>query len=292
MVAYKKSASALILSAAVVSAQNGTIPYVPEVVDITYTTHCEHAPCEKPAVPHGWEVKTKWCEHGCGPEPTYVPVTECPWETPAPTPACYGAECHKDEIICPDSKTYTHYYVKPTPAPPAPPAPPVYPPKCEGEGCHPMPPPPKCEGEGCYPAPPPKCEGEGCYPPPPPPPAPPVYPPKCEGEGCHPKPMPYPTGTPAPPPPPPTCEGEGCHPMPMPYPTGTPAPPTPPTCEGPHCCPGPYCPEMVTKTYPPTKPEIPCNTTVPPPPMYTGAAVKTAVSGVLAFIAVAFAALL
>ncbi|KAK6528862.1 hypothetical protein TWF694_004095 [Orbilia ellipsospora] len=145
MVSYK-SVSAVILSAAVASAQNGTYPYMPEATpcDITYTTaipslcstglvdvpytikqHCEYGPCEQPEKPYGWEVKTKYCEYGCGPKPTYVPVTECPWESPAPTPACYGAGCHHDEIVCPEGTTYTHYYTPPvqptyTPAPPPP----------------------------------------------------------------------------------------------------------------------------------------------------------------------------
>ncbi|EPS42688.1 hypothetical protein H072_3314 [Dactylellina haptotyla CBS 200.50] len=224
MVAYKKSASALLLSAAVAAAQNGTYEYAgPQ--DITYTTmipslcetglvdvpytikqHCEYGPCVQPEVPYGWEVKTKYCEHGCGPEPTYVAVTECPWESPAPTPACYGAGCHKDEIICPSDITYTHWYEKPTGVPP------------------------------------------------------PVY---------------------SPPPPPPAT---------TPCPTPSPMPPVMP----PVMPPATTC---ITQVYPPpppppTKPEVPCNTTIPPPPMYTGAAGKTVVSGVLGFVAVAFAALL
>ncbi|KAF3915954.1 hypothetical protein AA313_de0206797 [Arthrobotrys entomopaga] len=147
MVSFKNSVSAVVLGAAVASAQNGTYGYMPEATpcDITYTTaipslcstglvdvpytikqHCEYGPCEQPARPYGWEVKTKYCEYGCGPAPTYVAVTECPWESPAPTPECYGAGCHRDEIVCPEGTTYTHYYTPPaksdmyTPAPPPP----------------------------------------------------------------------------------------------------------------------------------------------------------------------------
>ncbi|KAK6534589.1 hypothetical protein TWF281_005899 [Arthrobotrys megalospora] len=298
MVAYKKSTSALILSAAVASAQNGTLPYVP--TDITYTTvipslcptglvphtytikqHCDYAPCEQPQVPHGWEVKTKYCAEGCGPAPTYVPVTECPWENPTPTPACYGPGCYKDEVVCPEGNTYTNWYHMPTPVP----QPTPYPPTCQGEGCYPpkghpesKPYPPKCEGEGCYP---PKGHPEQMPYQPKGHPESKPYPPKCEGEGCyppkgHPEQMPY--------------QPKG-HPEAKPYPQPTPYPPT--SCEGPHCppvCPGPYCPDVVTKVYPPTKPEVPCNTTVPEPPMYTGAAVKTAASGVLGFAVVALVA--
>ncbi|KAK6361923.1 hypothetical protein TWF730_005630 [Orbilia blumenaviensis] len=259
MVAYKKSATTLVFSAAVAAAQNGTHPYAP--TEMTYTTvipslcptglvphtytikqQCDYPPCEQPAVPYGWEVKTKYCAEGCGPAPTYVPVTECPWENPAPTPACYGEDCYRDEVVCPEGNTYTNWYHKPTPAPEPTPVPEPYTPKCEGEGC---------------------------YPPP-----------------SHPEPKPYPTPShPEPKPYPPKCEGEGCNPPSHPEPT----PYTPSGCEGPQCppvCPGPYCPDVVTKVYPPT------NNTVPHPPMYTGAGVKTAASGVLGFIAVAIVAFL
>ncbi|KAK6507073.1 hypothetical protein TWF481_005523 [Arthrobotrys musiformis] len=257
MVAYmKKSTATLLTAASLAAAQNGTLPYVPDGTDITYTTvipslcptglvphtytikqHCDYAPCEQPEVPHGWEVKTKYCEEGCGPSPTYVPVTECPWENPAPTPECYGPGCYGDEVICPEGNTYTAWYHLPTPEPKP------YPPPCEGEGCNPHPEP--------KPYPPPVH------------PEPKPYPPKCEGEGCnpHPEPKPYP---------PPV------HPEPTPEPTYTPS------------CEGPGCPGWVTKV----TPEVPCNTTVPPPPMYTGAGVKTAASGVLGFIAVAIVAFL
>ncbi|RVD88234.1 uncharacterized protein DFL_002426 [Arthrobotrys flagrans] len=234
MVAYKKSSALLLTTATLAAARNGTLPYEPTVegTDLTYTTvipslcptglvphtytikqHCDYAPCEQPAVPYGWEVKTKYCAEGCGPEPTYVPVTECPWENPVPTPACYGPGCYKDEVICPEGNTYTNWYHIPTPEPKP------YPPKCEGEGCNP-----------------------------------------------HPEPKPYPP----------------VHPESTPEPT----PYTPSGCEGPEC------PGFVTKVYPPTEPEFPCNTTAPSPPMYTGAGVKTAASGVLGFIAVAIVAFL
>ncbi|KAK6350837.1 hypothetical protein TWF718_004020 [Orbilia javanica] len=263
MVAYKKSTALILTTATLAAAQNGTLPYVPSeegTHDITYTTvipslcptglvpktytinqHCDYAPCEKPEVPYGWEVKTKYCGEGCGPAPTYVPVTECPWENPAPTPACYGPGCYKDEVICPEGNTYTNWYHIPTPEP-KPYPPPVHPePKPYPPPVHPEP----------KPYPPPVHPEPKPYPPP-----------------VHPEPKPYPPSV---------------HPVPTPAPT----PYTPTTCEG------PGCPGFVTKVYPPpTKPEVPCNTTVPPPPMYTGAGVKTAASGVLGFIAVAIVAFL
>ncbi|KAF3240603.1 hypothetical protein TWF217_000778 [Orbilia oligospora] len=290
MVAYKKSTTTLLLTATLAAAQNGTFPYASQVMeetDITYTTvipslcatglvphtytikqHCDYAPCEQPAVPYGWEVKTKWCEEGCGPEPTYVPVTECPWENPAPTPACYGEGCYKDEVVCPEGNTYTNWYHMPTPEPtpytphPEPEPEPSYPPKCEGEGCSPHPEP--------KPYPPPVHPETKPYPPPVHPETKPYPPP------VHPETKPYP---------PPV------HPETKPYPP--PVHPTPapePTPYVPSGCEGPECPGFVTKVYP--EPEVPCNTTVPPPPMYTGAGVKTAASGVLGFIAVAIVAFL
>ncbi|KAK6340797.1 hypothetical protein TWF696_009116 [Orbilia brochopaga] len=99
------------------------------------------------------------------------------------------------------------------------------------------------------------------------------------------------------------CPSDNAKPTPPPYypePPVTP-PKQPPVCPGPNCppqppkpaCEGPYCPDVVTHPAPPpAKPSAPCNTTVPPPPMYTGAGVKVAASGALGFIVIAAAAFL
>ncbi|EWC46162.1 hypothetical protein DRE_04540 [Drechslerella stenobrocha 248] len=266
MVACKKSAaSAIVLGAAAVAAQNGTWPYLPGtdyeyttvikslcptgLVDVPYTIrqHCAHgSDCAKPDIPYGWEVKTKYCETGCGDKPTYVAVTECPWETPTeyPVPMPTQPGYHKDEVVCPDKegniKTYTHYYPPPpctTPSVPETTPCPSTTPYVPEKPIYTKPPGPE---KPIYTKP---YEPEK-----------PVYTKPDYEKPIYTKPYEPPVHT---------------------------APPA--------ACHGDYCPD-VTKVVPPVYSK-PCNTTVPPPPPhYTGAAAKVAASGIVGFAVVALAA--
>lgn len=119
MVNYKRSVATAAISATLASAQNVTLggqgnvninlnfdfDYTTIINQIgpngwypeTYTVHqaCP-TPCGQPAVPMGWDVYTTLCTV-CGPEPTLVEVTSCPYklESPSqPTPVDVCDTCH------------------------------------------------------------------------------------------------------------------------------------------------------------------------------------------------------